>query len=178
MLDHTNTRLQILWKKFRNKEFRESFSESRVRTNIAAQVQTMRSDRQLTQDDLAELAGMAQSRISLIEDPSYERMTISTLNRIASAFDVALSIKFVPHSVLLKDSVKDKSTSFSVSSFDEDTLPTSSSLGWSASATTYDGLNQSTHYYKVSGGESSIQKGKTVTFNDRPDGAINAKAVA
>ena len=122
MFDRTNSRIKSLWGKFRNKEFRESFLTSRLSTNIAAQIQTMREDRGWTQEQLAEASGMAQSRISLLEDPSYERMSVSTLKRLASAFDVGLSIRFVPYSVLLRDAVATGPSYFSVVSFADDTL--------------------------------------------------------
>jgi transcriptional regulator with XRE-family HTH domain len=59
-----------------------------------------REARHWTQTDLAKEVGMAQSRISLLEDPSYEKFSLTTLKRLASAFDVALIVRFVPFSEL------------------------------------------------------------------------------
>jgi hypothetical protein len=41
---------------------------------------------------------MHQSRISQIEDPSYEGLTLTTAKRIASALDVALAFRLLPFS--------------------------------------------------------------------------------
>jgi hypothetical protein len=43
---------------------------------------------------------MAQARISVLEDPNYGNFSINTLKRIAAAFDVALSVRFVAFSEL------------------------------------------------------------------------------
>jgi transcriptional regulator with XRE-family HTH domain len=61
----------------------------------------MRAGRNLSQGELAERAGMKQSRISLMENPSYEGLNINTLRRLAAAFDVALIVRFVPYGELL-----------------------------------------------------------------------------
>jgi hypothetical protein len=46
-------------------------------------------------------AGSAQESISLWEKPGYGRLTLSTLIRLASAFDVGLMVRFVPYSELV-----------------------------------------------------------------------------
>src|SRR5207249_4351326 len=45
-------------------------------------------------------ARMAQERVSVLEDPDYGRMSLSTLKRIASALDVAVVVQLVPFSQL------------------------------------------------------------------------------
>jgi transcriptional regulator with XRE-family HTH domain len=98
---------------------------SEVSSNIAAQINTMREDRGWTQTELAERAGMAQARISLLEDPDYERASLTTLKRIASAFDVGLAVRFVPFSDNLAWSVPERGNHLSVSSYEADTMPVS-----------------------------------------------------
>lgn len=95
-------RLQKLWGKFRDADYRHAFSAADTSSTIAAQIETMRNARGWTQKDLADASDMAQSRISLLEDPSYDKMTLSTLRRIARAFDVGLSVKFVSFSTLAR----------------------------------------------------------------------------
>jgi hypothetical protein len=65
---------------------------------------------------------MKQSRISALEDPNYENIEVGTLRRLASAFDVGLTVRFVPFSELVRWSATLSDADISVSSFDEDTL--------------------------------------------------------
>ena len=66
--------------------------------SIAAQINATRKARGWTQSDLAKKSGMAQNRISVLEDNDYENTSLTTLKRLASAFDVALVVRFVPFS--------------------------------------------------------------------------------
>jgi DNA-binding Xre family transcriptional regulator len=112
----------------------------------------MRKDRDWTQGDLATATGMAQSRISLLEDPSYERMSLTTLKRIASAFDVALMVRFVPFSEILRRAADDNEGHLSVVSFADDSAPALPSPEWNASATVHIGDGSDLIIRTVSGG--------------------------
>lgn len=90
-----------LWEKMRDKPYRDTFVAAHLSTNIAAQIQTIREERGWTKKQLAQEAGMSPSRITVMEDPSYENFTLSTLKRLASAFDVALIARFTPFSDLV-----------------------------------------------------------------------------
>ncbi len=96
------SRFQQLWAKSKSKVYRDSFVASQLRTSLAAQIVTMREDRGLTQQQLADATGMSQPRISLLEDPSYDKMSLSTLKRLASALDVAIVVRFVAFSDVLR----------------------------------------------------------------------------
>ena len=85
----------------RDKPYRETFVAAHLSTNIAAQIQTIREQRGWTKKQLAQEAGMSPSRITVMEDPSYENFTLTTLKRLASAFDVALIARFAPFSDLV-----------------------------------------------------------------------------
>jgi transcriptional regulator with XRE-family HTH domain len=61
----------------------------------------MRERDGLTQEELAEKVGMNQNAIHRLENPNYGKPTITTLKRIAAAFDVALIVRFVPYSQLV-----------------------------------------------------------------------------
>tara|TARA_E500000305_G_C4013379_1_gene234075 strand:+ start:666 stop:1220 length:555 start_codon:yes stop_codon:yes gene_type:complete len=111
-----------LWNKMRGKDYRHAFSATHLSTNTAAQIQTMREYRGWTQKELADSAGMSQPRISKLEDPSYETASLSTLKRVAEAFDTALIVRFVGFSELV-DWVTDISPSkMNAPSFSEDEL--------------------------------------------------------
>jgi transcriptional regulator with XRE-family HTH domain len=111
---------QNLIKKFRNRKYREGFVSSHLASNIAAQISLMRAGRSLSQDELAELAGMKQSRISLMENPSYEGFNINTLRRLAAALDVALIVRFVPYGELLGWAINLDEEQLNPASFDHD----------------------------------------------------------
>jgi len=90
-------------KKFEDREYRASYAESFLDTSIATQIRVLREQRELTQAELAELAGMKQSRISALEDANYSRWSIATLKRLARAFDVPLNVGFGTFGGLLAD---------------------------------------------------------------------------
>ena len=56
----------------------------------------MREARGWSQAELGRRVGMRQETICLLENPSYGRFTLRTLKRLASAFDVALIVRFAP----------------------------------------------------------------------------------
>ena len=74
----------------------------------------------MTQAALAEKAEMSQPRISEIESPGERNLNIETLLRLASAFDVALEIRFVPFSGLVDRSESFDPESFEVASFEQE----------------------------------------------------------
>jgi transcriptional regulator with XRE-family HTH domain len=64
---------------------------------LAAQIRVLRESRTWSQADLAARAKMAQSRISLLESADYTGRTLSTLRKLAEAFDVGLEVSFAPY---------------------------------------------------------------------------------
>jgi len=105
-----------------NKKYRDNFVAAHLSTNTAAQITTMRESRDWTQRELAEKAGMAPARISLIENPSYDKLTLSTLKRLASTFDVALVVRFSPFSELVKWVADLSPEKMNVRNFDADSI--------------------------------------------------------
>ena len=101
MSENIDTIRAQLWEKMRDKPYRDTFVAAHLSTNIAAQIQTIREQHGWTKKQLAQKAGMAPSRITVMEDPSYEKFTLTTLKRLASAFDVALITRFTPFSDLV-----------------------------------------------------------------------------
>jgi transcriptional regulator with XRE-family HTH domain len=94
---------------FISKKYREVFVSAFVRQGIALQIQLLRKRETWSQKKLGEITGKKQNAITRLEDPSYGKFTITTLLELAKAFDVALSVKFVPFSELERQS-KDLST--------------------------------------------------------------------
>jgi transcriptional regulator with XRE-family HTH domain len=121
--DLTDSQRRQLWAKFGHKQYRDAFVASHLSTNISAQIHATRERLGWTQTQLADAAGMAQARISVMEDPSYERSSISTLKRLASAFDVALIVQFVPFSDFLVSVTCLTPNHFAVPDFSHDLPP-------------------------------------------------------
>ncbi|HEX4002934.1 MAG TPA: helix-turn-helix transcriptional regulator [Candidatus Acidoferrales bacterium] len=80
---------------------RSRFVDSQLTKYIAFQIRAMRARRGWTQGTLGEKTNMNQNMIYRLENPSYGKPTISTLKRVAAAFDVALVVRFVPFRKLL-----------------------------------------------------------------------------
>jgi len=104
----------------KNKEYRDSFAAEYIYSRIPLKIRAMRERRGLSQQDLGRLAGVKQEWVSKLEDPNYGRLTLSTLLKIASAFDVGLNVDFVPFSEILGRSTQLSSQDFDVPSFDEE----------------------------------------------------------
>lgn len=100
-------------------EFREAYMESCVEQNIAWQIKFNRQARGIEQAQLAEMIGTRQSAISRIEDPSYGRINVRTMLKIANAFKCALSIKFISYATLAEETKQFSKESLIVESFEE-----------------------------------------------------------
>lgn len=95
------TQLRSLLAGLRDKSYRALFVETEIETLIPFQIRAMRKKQGWNQKELARHAGMTQARISVLENPSYEgAVNVKTLVKLASAFDVALVVRFVPFSEL------------------------------------------------------------------------------
>jgi transcriptional regulator with XRE-family HTH domain len=114
-----NLRQQIL-AKFKDKEYRDAFVAENIYSRLPLKIRAMREARGLSQSGLGALAGVKQEWISKLEDPSYGRLTISTLLKIASAFDCGLSVDFVPFSQILNSATSLSAPSFKVPDFAHD----------------------------------------------------------
>jgi transcriptional regulator with XRE-family HTH domain len=102
MSSHINSipMLAKMWKTFQSKAYRDAYVSADIADTITAQMIALRKKHGWSQKELAERANMKQSRISAIEDPEYENISIATLKRLASVFDVALTVRFIPFSEL------------------------------------------------------------------------------
>lgn len=100
----TGKRIKILWEKFADKAYRDSFLKSRLRNSVAAQVFFIRDSRGWSQAELAKKVGTQQPAISRIEK-GQGAFSIRSLEAIANAFDVGLEIRFVPFSHIAQNVV-------------------------------------------------------------------------
>ncbi|MBN1460001.1 MAG: helix-turn-helix domain-containing protein [Armatimonadetes bacterium] len=65
---------------------------ARVHAEVARTIYELRTDAELTQQELADLVGTTQSVISRLEDEEYEGHSISMLNRIAKALNRRIAV--------------------------------------------------------------------------------------
>ncbi len=115
-------KFEYFWESFQDREYRTTFVEETISSVLAAQIQEMREARGWTQEELAERTGKQQPQISQLEDPEYGRYTLKTLKQLASAFDVALTVRFEAYSDFARWNAELSPSSLKVPSFDEDTL--------------------------------------------------------
>ena len=138
-----------LWSRLRSGlEARNRFVESQVSKNLAFQIRALRDREGWSQEELSKKVGMTQNAISRLENPFYGKPTITTLKRIATAFDVALVVRFVPFSHLVNwvsgTPVTDTGLSMdqlSVPSFAEENLTIEPTLGTISVRNARDSIN-------------------------------------
>lgn len=104
---------------FSDKDYRTAYAESMLDSMIATQIKVLRDQRNLTQAQLAELSGMRQSRISALENVNYSAWSISTLKKLASALDVALTVRFESFADLVKEAESFSMESLKVPSYED-----------------------------------------------------------
>ena len=104
----------------KDKEYRVLFVSEEIDTGLPYQIRAMRQDRGWSQEELAARTGMKQATISRVESVDYGRYSLQTLKRLASAFDVALTVRFAPFSVLVDAFVDLSDNDLRISSFSDD----------------------------------------------------------
>lgn len=109
-----------IWEKLQDKAYREAFVASQLKRGLPTQLRVMLKDRHWTQGDLAQRSGLKQGAISRASDPDYGNLTINTILKIASGFDVAYVGRFVPFSDLARWYSDLSESALSVSSFSDE----------------------------------------------------------
>jgi transcriptional regulator with XRE-family HTH domain len=111
---------KALWQKLRQKNYRDAYVAEHVRQGIAHQIRALRNQRDWNQGRLSQLLGKPQSVVSRLEDPSYGKVTVQTLLELASAFDVALQVRFISYSSFLQQTRDMTISSMKVAGFNKD----------------------------------------------------------
>jgi transcriptional regulator with XRE-family HTH domain len=112
---------QSLREKLRSRKFRESFVSSRIAQSIAMQARVLRQRQEMSQADLARLLGTSQNAIYRLENPKYGRPNISTLEKVASFFDVGLIVRFASFSEIAEWTLNLSGKSLEIPDFEHDT---------------------------------------------------------
>jgi transcriptional regulator with XRE-family HTH domain len=148
--------LRRIWESFSDKEYRDFFVEDTIADSLAIQIQRMRQRRRLTQTDLAALAETKQTAVSRWEN-SQPPGSIKTLQKIASAFDVALVVKFVPFSEFVKGDPDPIDRD--IPRFSEDRLIEA----WALPMTTLTAHRQGSHEFLASGSDLGLTQPHVIT---------------
>ena len=111
-----------LLERFHDKEYRHSYLDSFLDSLISGQIRGLRERAPLTQSQLADAIGTTQSAISRLERPDYSSWRLGTLKKLAQAFDVALSVKFVSFGDALDDVAQFDSTKLLRPAFEADPI--------------------------------------------------------
>ena len=98
-----NQLLERLSADFTDEDARYAYADAVINAFVSAQIKALREDRELRQEDLAELIGTKQSGISRLEKADYSSWKIETLSKLARAFGVRLRISFEEFGTLVDD---------------------------------------------------------------------------
>jgi DNA-binding XRE family transcriptional regulator len=83
--------------------------EARERRRLSAQLLELRQQKKLTQQELATRAGTSRTVIARLEQPGYEKHTMSTLRKVAGAMGFSVKVEFVPMESIKHSIDQDKS---------------------------------------------------------------------
>ena len=92
-----------LIEEFRDKDYRESYAEDFLHTSIAMQVRTVREQRGMTQQQLADAIKTKQTGISRIENVNNRSRNLRTLIKVAFALGCRLRVSLETFGSLITD---------------------------------------------------------------------------
>jgi DNA-binding XRE family transcriptional regulator len=84
----------LLEKQLKNKQFRDEYEALEEEFEIAKKIIKLRQKANLTQKQLAEMAGTSQPAISRLESGEYKNLSLSFLRRIGKVLGVIPEIQF------------------------------------------------------------------------------------
>ena len=79
---------------FQNEEARYGYAEAFLNAHVASQLKALRGQREMSQQELANVIGTKQSGISRLENVNYSTWKVETLRKLARAFGLWLDIDF------------------------------------------------------------------------------------
>lgn len=109
--------------KLKNKSYRDAYVQAHLQQGLAYQICALRKQRGWSQKDLAEQLSLKnQSAVARMENPGYGKLSIATLLKLASVFDVALSVRFQSYSAFLDERRDLSQAALNVPSFEEEQI--------------------------------------------------------
>lgn len=112
-------KIKYIWCQFQSKRYRDGFVASSLSTGVAHQIVALREERGWTQADLASKMGTAQPAVSRIESGA---ITLPAIRKAAAAFDVAVELRLIPFSELLRNATQRRLDAYIVP-FENDAIP-------------------------------------------------------
>ncbi len=106
--------------KLKDKKYRDAYVLEHIKTGVPYQIQAVRKQRGWTQKELGIRADKPQTVISRLENTEYGNLNLRSLIEMASAFDVALLVKFVPFSRFVSEFENVSMDNLGASSFEEE----------------------------------------------------------
>lgn len=94
----------------KDKEYRHTYADEFLNSYIAAQITALRKQRKWKQGDLAKRMGVSQPQVSVWEDASHGSWTITTMKKLAVAFDLRLVVKLESFSSMFDEMTLSKET--------------------------------------------------------------------
>ncbi len=92
-----------LIEEFKDKDYRESYAEDFLHTSIAMQVRTVREQRRMTQQELADAIKTKQTGVSRIENVNNRSRNLRTLVKVAFALGCRLRVSLETFGSLVTD---------------------------------------------------------------------------
>src|SRR5467141_533388 len=99
---YMNDRSKLISRLIAERDFRADYIRAKLDVLIPSQLRGLRRRNDLTQPQLAEMAGMKQARISAMETQGRVNFNRETLVRMAATYGVGLIVQFVPFSEMLE----------------------------------------------------------------------------
>ncbi len=84
----------LLKKQLKNSEFKKEYNELEEEFKLAKEIIKMRKNADLTQKELANLAGTSQPAIARLESGNYRNLSLSFLRKIGKALNATPEIHF------------------------------------------------------------------------------------
>lgn len=115
-----NERSKLISRLLHERDFRASYIRAKLDVLIPSQLRALRLRQEKTQPEIAQMAGMLQSRISAMETPGKVNFNLETLVRMGAALKVGLLVEFVPFSEMLDWENEYNQDTFDVAKLDDD----------------------------------------------------------
>lgn len=86
-----------LKKRLKDPDFRNAWDEPTgdIYIDTALEITKARSEKKISQSELAKIVGTSQQAIARLESPSYRGRNLSTLQKVAEALGKTLVVRFV-----------------------------------------------------------------------------------
>ncbi|GHV58841.1 hypothetical protein AGMMS49579_26440 [Spirochaetia bacterium] len=85
---------ELLKSEMKDEQFRKEYEQLEDEFNLAEEVLKLRQKQNLSQNDLAKIAGTSQSAIARLESGKYQNVSLSFLRKIGKALNVIPEVHF------------------------------------------------------------------------------------